>query len=361
VKKPYREGMWFDVPLGDGQRAAAVLLRDRHHVLDIAAYTPDGTPAWSGSVSDRGLLVQRWRRIDALGSFTSPHHASTPRFLRTAHAERTIARACGVAVPKESTLHVYDLGRELDVDSALRQTQGDTGVVAQWRSPLRAPHMREIGVYLSSEIGAAVRLYADAVEDLGRIRAYNVRDLALGAIPTSLPQMPTVQRLELEVPMPLAQVAEAFPNLRSLRIAARDQTIDVGSLSSLEYLRALDCSHVAIENWHAFAELTRLRALRIARIVDMRSVVPLLELPLETLSLEEQTSLDSLEPLVQMWTLEQIELRGLWQFNVDEMAWLYALPRLKRVTVDIGGRRKNAELYRRADWACAWPFYLTAA
>jgi hypothetical protein len=36
-------------------------------------------------------------------------------------------------------------------------------------------------------------------------------------------------------------------------------------------------------------------------------------------------------------------------------------PALIRAEIDIGGRRKNVELYRRAHWAHPWPFDLDAA
>ncbi len=54
--------------------------------------------------------------------------------------------------------------------------------------------------------------------------------------------------------------------------------------------------------------------------------------------------------------LEQLELDGLWQFDVPDVEPLLAMPALVRAKVDIGGRRKNVELYKRARWAYPWPF-----
>jgi hypothetical protein len=149
--------------------------------------------------------------------------------------------------------------------------------------------------------------------------------------------------------------------VRALRVSARDQTIDVAPLRELEHLSALDLAQVCVDTWNAFAEIDGLRALRVARVANMPGIEPLLALSLASLAIEEQTTLRDLAPLAAMASLEQIELRGLWQYNVDDMAWLYRLPELKRATIDIGGRRKNVEIYRRASWACAWPFYFEMA
>lgn len=350
MKKSYHEGTWFDVPLGDGQRAHAVLLRDRHHVLDIAVYAPDGSYAWSGTVSDRGLLLQRWRHVHHHAPPpAAPEVVTTHRFLRTAHAERTIARACGVAVPDDAPLRAYDFGR------VRHQTQHETFDVLQWRDALDVGPLREVEAWCARG-GSAIRLYGDAVDDLETIAGFGVRSLALGDAPQELHAMPSVEHLCLEVEIDLHRVAAAFPNLRSLRVAARDKTIDVAPLASCLQLAKLDCSHVSVAGYDAMRDLKNLRALRLCRIENFRDVAPLDGLALETLALEDQAALPTLAPLGAMTALEQVELRGLWQFNVDEMLWLYDLPKLRRVTVDIGGRRKNAELYRRANWACAWPF-----
>lgn len=354
MKKPYREGMWFDVPLGDGRRAPAQLLRDRHHVLDVAAYSPNGDPVWSGSVSDRGLLLARWRPIDAPAVRANGEHRVLPRFFRTAHAERTIARACGVAVPDEPAHRVYDLGRLRTLDAAALECAS----ILQWRRRLRDDHVRVLDQWLAAG-GDAVSLYGEAVCDLARIADRRIRDLALCDDPGEWPVMPFVESLTFEGVAPFADIARAFPNLRSLRIAARDRVVDLDALTSLAHLRALDLAHVRIDA-RDLARLQRLTALRLARVDGFDSVAPLSALGLDTLAIEEQPRLHDLTPLRSVRTLEQIELRGLWQFSMTEMEWLYELP-LLRATIDIGGRRKNAELYRRASWACAWPFYCSTA
>ena len=62
--------------------------------------------------------------------------------------------------------------------------------------------------------------------------------------------------------------------------------------------------------------------------------------------------------LLRFARLEQLELLGFWQFSIAEVEPLLALPRLLRAEIDIGGRRKNVELYRRVRWAYPWPVEL---
>ncbi len=60
-------------------------------------------------------------------------------------------------------------------------------------------------------------------------------------------------------------------------------------------------------------------------------------------------------------TLEQLELLDLWQLELGDVMPLCELPHLVRAQIDVGGRRKNVELYRRAAWAYPWPPELCAA
>jgi hypothetical protein len=59
--------------------------------------------------------------------------------------------------------------------------------------------------------------------------------------------------------------------------------------------------------------------------------------------------------------LAQLELLGFWHWNLSDAMPLTERRQLVRAEIDIGGRRKNVELYRRARWAYPWPFELFAA
>lgn len=355
MKKPYREGMWFDVPLGNGARARAVLIRDRHHVLDIAVCAADGTSIWSGSVSDRGLLVNRWRALDGPTIEAPPEYTVMRRFLRTAHAERAIARASGVPIPDERPLRVYDCGR---IDAAHSAAFREATRI-QWRAPLDPTLLAAARTKVESDASVAIRLYGGALDDIARIAGAAPRSLELARLPERMPLMPSVVHLTIEEITDVAALVAPFPNLQTLRLAGRGHSIALAPLRALPALRALDCSRVRIADWPTLAMLTNLRALRLCRIGGLRNFEALRALSLETLAVEEAPELHDLVALSHLRTLQQIDLRGLWQFNVDDLAWMGDLPHLMRATIDIGGRRKNAEVYRRGSWACAWPFYFS--
>ncbi len=59
------------------------------------------------------------------------------------------------------------------------------------------------------------------------------------------------------------------------------------------------------------------------------------------------TRVDDLSPLLELPNLRAIELAGMWQFEVGALDALLAIPTLRDIRVDIGGRRKNREVYRR--------------
>lgn len=105
------------------------------------------------------------------------------------------------------------------------------------------------------------------------------------------------------------------------------------------------------------SSLEKLRALRIARVEQTIDLDALRTQRITTLALEHVTVRDF--TALSQWThLEQLELRGFWQYNVHDVQWLADFPALRRLTLDLGGRRKNAEIYRGLRVAHAWPFDL---
>ena len=105
-----------------------------------------------------------------------------------------------------------------------------------------------------------------------------------------------------------------------------------------------------------FAHLRELRSLRLNRITGMRSADALVPVELNTIALEDMHELERVDGLARIASLEQLELLGLWQFEIDDVTWALNSERLRRAEIDIGGRRKNIELYRRAQWAYPWRF-----
>ncbi|HUA09111.1 MAG TPA: hypothetical protein VMA98_07520 [Candidatus Acidoferrales bacterium] len=150
-----------------------------------------------------------------------------------------------------------------------------------------------------------------------------------------------------------------FPSsARYVRIAQRGLELDPRELGTrFPALESLDCSHVRLRSLDFPSTLRALRLAWVPTPIDLRVLA---KLPLHTLALEEPRELRGTGALMAWPSLRQLEMLGCWQLTLGEMMPLAESPRLLRVTTDIGGRRKNVELYRRASWAYPWPFELFA-
>ena len=138
-----------------------------------------------------------------------------------------------------------------------------------------------------------------------------------------------------------------------LRIAQRGATFDPRTLSP--QIEALDLSGVALSSLEFPATLRALRLAWIATPVDLHELA---NVPLQALHLEELRELRGVDALARLTSLRQLEMLGFWQLGLDDAMPLVAQRNLVRVEIDIGGRRKNVELYKRATWAYPWPFEL---
>jgi len=156
----------------------------------------------------------------------------------------------------------------------------------------------------------------------------------------------------------LRAVAEAFPNLRHLRIAGRFR-VDARALVAFGSLEALDLSDVDLASAGTLALLPVL-ALRLARLNARIDLEALTKLRLRALSLECLRDVRGIAAIAQWRSLEQLEMLEFWQIALGDVMPLLDMPNLLRAEVDIGGRRKNVELYRRANWAYPWPFDVVA-
>ena len=360
MKRPYREGDWFAVPLGDGSFATGLVRRDGNHVVDAVFFAADRERAvLSARVSNRALLHGRWQRIGAWrvrdANVIAPAMHSR-RMMPASLAERTLARRLGVYEDDEPPYAVRELRADADAQTidAL-----DDGVTLAWHRPLAPGTLDAVRQWLEHRPRATLRLHGEAMMQLPSVAPWpSLRSLWLGGTPPAFTAAPSVRRLTVDAPLSTAALAASFPSLRALRVAGRGAHLDLRTLTALTSLAALDCSEVTIEHLEAIADHPALRALRLYRTRGWRTLDALTETRIETLAVEHQPQLPSLEPLARMHALEQLDLRELWQFDVHEMGWLFTLPRLHRATIDIGGRRKNVELYRRAHWAYPLPFDL---
>jgi hypothetical protein len=295
VKLPYRAGDSFAIPIGDGRLFPAVITACEHRVVEFDVYEPAGGHLASLRAWDRAFVLHRWKRgapFDRL-RMTMPVDR-LGMTIGPALAERIVATQAGIAGLVQPALSL------------------------------------KAGVF--SRNYPCIRTAEDLAERRGAALEYCIvaGDVELNA------------------------VAAAFPNLRQLRIAGRSR-VDARTLAGFHELSALDLSGVELVSPDALTALP-LRALRLARLqqrIDLRTFAPL---RLRALSLEWLRDLRGVDSLAQWNSLEQLEMLGFWQFGLDELMPLVDQANLIRAEIDIGGRRKNVELYRRANWAYPWPF-----
>jgi hypothetical protein len=258
MKLPYRVGDTFTMPIGDGRLVEATIVAHDHHNVEIAVTD------LVLRVSDRALVLHRWRRIKgSVGLPTTALRAyarddRSTALIGPAHAERIVATHLGIANVELPPLHVHN----------------------RWepRYPLN---------------------YARIA---GRGRAFDPRELPPG-------------------------------------------------------IQALDCSGVALNSLEFPRTLHALRLAWISTPVDLRALEAL---SLQALSLEELRDVRGIDALTRMESLQQLEMLGFWQLALEDVMPLVASRNIVRAEIDIGGRRKNVELYKRANWAYPWPFEISA-
>ncbi|HEY5339936.1 MAG TPA: hypothetical protein VIK27_02830 [Candidatus Aquilonibacter sp.] len=300
MKLPYRAGDSFALPLGDGTHVPAHIVACDHHTVDIVVERPDGEPLPVLRASDRALVLQRWRRI-ARGTAGSAHAPPGTYWTGPAKVERTVATLLGRVNAQIAPLRIHE-GRF----SAEYPCVRGTGELA-----------------------------------------------AVGGLP--------LRSLIVAGPVGLLDVARAFPELRHLRIAVRGMEVDARMLRSFSMLQTLNVSGVTVTHVEALAALEKLAMLRLARIDGRIDLRDLADLPASALSFEAIRELRGVDALLHRRKLEQLELLDMWQLELGDVMPLCELPHLLRAQIDVGGRRKNVELYRRAAWAYPWPRELCAA
>lgn len=314
------------------------VMRVNHHVVDIAAYEDAATsPIAALRVYDRALVLHRWHGAEkARPTPDVPVENVNP--MTAAKAERTIASLAGRLPFRQRSTEVRDL----------RSGDEPSGSFLTWREPLDVPTLRRVEAYVHNNPDVSVRLGAGAMRQLRDLRTWPLRRLRIDGEPHAA-RIEAVRELHLESAMNFSALAEAFPNLSALRISARGATFDAKSFSGAK-LGKLDLSGLkCVTN---LGELPHLHALRLVRTMNEPDLGGL---NLRTLAVDD-VALRSLEAVTSMRELEELELRALWQLQIADASPLAALPKLVRGWVDIGGRRKNIEVYRRVRWAYPWPF-----
>jgi hypothetical protein len=391
VKRPYREGDWFAIPLGDGRFAAGIVTHGTRRAIygfffgptrdaipqpaDLVALRP-ADALWNGRFSDRAIVQQRWPVIGAQPGFirsdwgaAPPAPAAGPGLM-----ERRLAALAAGAPFVPERLSVRDVRSPIEPHAFDRVPDR---VCLQWCEPLSETDLDVLASIVTAKAGANLRLAGNAVAQVNALAGWGCLHrlrLESAYLPDRLARLPPVVDLELDgVPANLARTLGAFANLKTLRIRARGAAVDssalvgaaklevlvlrdaavsaAASLRDLRALRVLDVESATIDDADAALGL-RLLELRLANVVPVRTLAALRDHPtLQTLALAGLIDVDELGPIATIAGLESLDLRGFWQCSVDDVAFVASMASLRRLHLDIGGRRKNEEIYRRRSLA----------
>jgi hypothetical protein len=297
----------------------------------------------SARVRDRALAEGRWP-IEPGRDAVQPGDAGGPVLEPGVLERRVLAAIYGEAVP--ATQSVREMHRAFD-GAALAPLPD--GARINLRRRLESAQIDALAAWAHDRPRASFGVFWDAREQLGEIvERVRPRRLVLDARDgDAVAQALGVELLDWSGAPPVAGFA-AFPDLRVAHVDCRGAAV-YGGLALPEALDVLDFRNARIDDLAALlAPHPQLRALRLARIEGYTSLEPLRALAqLQALYLEHVVALDGLEPLLALPALRSLDLRGAWQFTIDDLAAVVALPSLRALRVDIGGRRKNVELYRR--------------
>ncbi|HTX59223.1 MAG TPA: hypothetical protein VMH02_06045 [Verrucomicrobiae bacterium] len=369
MKRPYREGSAFLVPLGDGRATAGIVTRGTHKAIEMAFFVA-GEP-WRVRCSDRALVEERWHVVGAMPRFCRadwPPLADGDVFEPGWTERALLAKASGDRVPPRD-LRVHDLRG----GAPLPPMPDDGAVRLQWRSPLGTAQLERIRYLVATRPQTQLRLSCAACSQAGVLAAWEGLEwleLDAAELTTPLPVFPQVRELRLRGWLHDASLLECFPGVTTLRVRAGGRApIDGRMLAALPCLKRLVLRGGALENAGALASAPGLdaldlgatvlsdgetvlrlplRALRLSQIPVIRSLHALeRHLTLRALALDGLTFLDHLRPLESLDRLESLDLRGMWHLSAGEAGFALAMPSLYRLRADLGGRRMSAQLYRR--------------
>ena len=385
MRRPYCEGDVFAVPLGDQRFGAGIVAAGAGRVVSgyFFARAYDGIPAasdlgrleaaqavWSCRLFDRGLHEARWPVLRGRPPFdpTAWPKLEGPA-LEPGIVEFSLAQRLSGAPAARPRFGVWDVRSPLGVH---RLDVLPPATRLQWRAPLAEEDLAAVARATAAG-RLSVRLYGAACAQAPRVAAWpQLARLAVDAahLPASLPVFPHVGALALDgVPADLAATLARFPNVTDLHLRARGGSVDAaafaaapclerlavadaalnaaGSIAALPALATLDLHSTSLDDDVAFSA-RRLRSLRLSSMSGLTSIEGLRDRPhLAALVLENLTCVDDVRAIATLPNLTSLELTGMWQLRVDDVAFIAALPALSRLKLDIGGRRKNLEIYRR--------------
>ncbi len=354
MKLPYRLGDSFALPLGNGKCARGSIVACEHHVVVVRVHLNEAS-SLDLRVSDDALVLYRWKtdgRGDLRGA--APANPQNEYWMHASRAERIAAAALGVAHPRERTVRVREI-RDGNAAAALAELDDDCTLSLTQR--VSHATIERIRAAIFEHPGVTVRFNGNAARHIAQFAQTPLTRVSLAGRLEQNAKILSLRHLDLAQGDGIGDVARNFPNAESLRIAGGDCPIRLRDLRALDKLRVLDLSFLHVTHAGEFNALSQLTALRLNRVTGIRTMEPVAELPLRTIAIADLPELQRLDALARVESLEQLEVRGLWQFEIADLQWTLDRDRLVRAEIDIGGRRKNIELYRRSHWAYPWRFH----
>jgi len=135
------------------------------------------------------------------------------------------------------------------------------------------------------------------------------------------------------------------PVLRTI-VGRRSDVVDARDLARTPGMRVLDLAGITLAHPEALAQAPELRVLRVSDVRAGDDLAWMTTTRLTHLYLYRAYRANTLEPLTRIPTLRHLDVRGAWQIGLFEMDWRASFGHLAGVSIDLGSRRKNGELYR---------------
>lgn len=423
VKRRYKAGDWFVVPLPSGRAATGIIARASASRLfgylfagvvpreRLAGLTPQEA-IFRGLISARGIEDNRWRvvatslRFDAqlwdvpslrirepfgrrwarrtidpvtllplettIAAPEDVERLPDARIFEAEHLERVLDACMDGAPPSGSAFVVVDLHPPFDTarlsalpaDARLQigepLSHGDAAVLAGVLA--QRPQMR-LRCYGRIDPPSMIALFSNApalrvleldvspgsvamLAPLRELRELRLRR-ASGLDARGLLDHPRLEALSLHGAVANAEALARMPALRELRLHANGW-LSPEPLAGALALESLELAYQPLAGLRALHALPALRSLALRHCASLASLRELEGLPLHALTLEALPCVLDLEVLASLPALRSLTVRAMPQLNVADLRVLERCEALRALSVDLGSRRKNREVYRLA-------------
>ncbi|MGZ3540252.1 MAG: Imm26 family immunity protein [Vulcanimicrobiaceae bacterium] len=391
MKRRYREGDWFAVPLGSGREVVGVIARqDRSRLFGyffaLGAEAPvrarlealqPSDALWRGCFLGDGLEDRRWRVIAKTLAWNAERWPLPPSLANGVEAvpAARFEPASLIETRLRGTTDAFsvrEIRSPLDV-TELPATLAPSGRV-QFSASLDAADMDVLVAFLHSHPGVELRIHGHAREPfdasiLARFAGVKrlvfdvavptldaleplapyLETLTLGrrlSAPFAPPVLPHVRRLELHAKALRENACAALPALRTLVLVDTPMD-DLSAVSSFTELEQLAVRFGSCASADFVAGLAHLQHLELRGLRGLHALPAVGELPvLRTLVLAALPQIRDLRPVIGARALERVEILAMEQLRVEDLHCLRELVPKASFAIDIGGRRKNREVYR---------------